>query len=982
MKRSIGLVLALLLGLLPSAFTQTATGNIYGTVTDESGAVLPGATVRISSAFGNAETTSGSQGDFRFLNLTSGSYKITVALSGFTTVNREVGVNVGTNVNLSFAVKVATVEETVTVTAEAPIVDTKRVGTSTVLTKEELAQVPSARDPWAMLRTVPGVILDRVNIGGNENGQQAMVTSKGDNGNNVMWNLDGVVVTDTGSLGSPSYYDFDAFEEVAVGTGGNDVRAQTGGVNINLSTRRGTNAFHGSVHYFLTDDKFQSNNLPDELKKDSRLFGAPPNVTKTPAEKGDHINKIKDYGGEVGGPLVKDKLWFYGTWGKQDIDIIRLNQTHDKTQLTSYNAKLNWQAGPSDMVSVFYFNGEKTKQGRGVGTGLQEADTFLWDQGGNYAGNPHGFLKAEWNHTFSANFYMSAKASNYQTGFFLHPKGGEINGTADFDAGVARGVFLRVDNTRPAKTANLDASYFKAATGGNHEFKFGFGYRKFNVTTTTHWGGDGLFAYNFGPGSSYVHVNRDARNATTANYVSGYLGDTFTKDRLTLNLGVRYDRQKAGNLESSVPAASVFDPENPLLALSWDGTNVAGRSDNPAPEVRWKDVSPRVGITYAVDDARKTVLRASYARYAAQLPSGKASFFSPFASPGSYFAYQWDDVNGDGLPSVNEVRTDLGPLYFNYVNPNDPNGPSRNKLDPNYQAQHDQEIVVGIDRELFPNFAVSAAYTYRKGSDFEWTPRTGFTTTDYSCTTRTRNGFSSLGCSPNSQKVLDNGNSRTLTTRPDYSRKYSGLELTLMKRLSNRWMSRGAFTYNNTKEYLDSSAALGNPTRTDSSTALLSGPQLDGGLYAIRSSGSGKGDTIIGAKWQVIVNSLVQLPWNVELAGAFFARQGHPRPIIFSRTLGFDGSTRVLATGQEVETTRYPTVKNLDLRLAKNVKLGKSTVVLSGDVFNVFNANTELNRGRRASSAAYNPATKAGAFGRLDEILNPRVVRFGVRFQF
>jgi hypothetical protein len=338
-------------------------------------------------------------------------------------------------------------------------------------------------------------------------------------------------------------------------------------------------------------------------------------------------------------------------------------------------------------------------------------------------------------------------------------------------------------------------------------------------------------------------------------------------------------------------------------------------------------------------------------------------------------------LNGDGLPDTNEVRTDLGPLYFNYVDPNDPNGPSKNKLG-DYKAQHDSEFIVGLDRELFANFAVSAAYTYRKGSDFGWSPRTDFTAADYSCSTSTRNGFTNLGCAPDHDKVLANGNSRTLTTRPDYGRSYQGFEVTLMKRLSNKWMGRVAYSYGKTDENIDGPAAINNPTRTDSSNLLVSGPQLDGGLYAPRSSGSGKGDTIIGAKWQIVANALVQLPWDSELSGAFFGREGHPRPIIFARTLGDDGSLRVLADGQQVETIRYPNVYNLDLRLAKNVKLGGSTVVLSAELFNVFNENTELNRGRRASSAAYNPVTKSGAFGRLDEILNPRVARFAVRFQF
>jgi len=111
MNRSLVLGLALLLGLAPGAFAQIATGNIYGTVTDQSGAVLPGAAVALTSDFGNRSTTSGSQGDFRFLNLDAGRYKLSVSLAGFSTVNRDVTVVTGENVNVTFGLKVATVEE-------------------------------------------------------------------------------------------------------------------------------------------------------------------------------------------------------------------------------------------------------------------------------------------------------------------------------------------------------------------------------------------------------------------------------------------------------------------------------------------------------------------------------------------------------------------------------------------------------------------------------------------------------------------------------------------------------------------------------------------------------------------------------------------------------------------------------------------------------------------------------------------------------
>ncbi len=967
LRKGAGFALALALAAVPAARAQVSNGNIYGTVNDSSGAVLPGVTVTLTSPYGTRTTTTGSQGEFRFLAVDQGKYNLKTALTGFAGQAREVMVNVGANVTLTFQMKVATVEETVTITADAPIVDVKKVGTATNITKEEIANIPNARDPWAMLRTVPGVILDRVNIGGNENGQQANFVGKGDNGDNTMWNLDGVVITDTGSVGaSPAYYDFDAFEEITITTGGSDLRAQTGGIGINLVTRRGTNKFRGSAHGYLTHDDFQSKNLPAELVGDPRLKGS---------DQGDHIQQISDYGFDFGGPIVKDKLWFYGSWGKQDIRLTRITQTADKTKLNSYNAKLNWQAGPNDMVSLFYFNGQKSKEGRAVGIGVQEEDSFLWNQGNLYATGPHGFVKGEWNHTFTPNLFVTGKYSfNNTGGFFLHPRGGDVNGTVDFDAGVARGAYLSVDNTRPAHTANVDASYFKSGKGGSHEFKFGFGYRKFNVTSTTHWGGNQLFSY-LGGGTGYVHVSRDAQNKTQADYWSGYAGDTFTKGRLTVNAGVRWDDQTSKNLPSSVPANKSFP--NILGAINFDGNT---------PEIKWTDFSPRVGVTLALDESKKTVVRASYARYASQLPSGQASFLAPAQSPGAYFAYLWDDTNHDGFAQPNEVRTDLGVQYFNYVNPNNPNGPSPNKLASDYKAQHDDEFILGLERELAADLAVSVAYTYRRATDATgWTPRTGFTSANYTARTFTSNGFSAVGYIPDGDLVLASGGSRTLGNRPDYHRTFQGFEASIIKRLSHHWMSRVAFTYNDPKEYIDGPGAISNPSRTDTDVignfSPLSGPLVDGGGYPTRSGGSGKGDAFVNAKWQITANALAQLPAGFELSGAFFAREGHPRPIVQRKVLGFDGPVRLLAV-PELDTERLPSVYDLDLRAAKNIRLGGTTFVLSADLFNVFNSSTELSRGRQASSPLYNPATHTGSFNRLDEVLNPRVFRLGMRFQF
>jgi len=610
MKRYLAIALGVLLLAAPGAFAQIRTGNIYGTVADAQGGVLPGVTVTLSGELGTRTAVSSSQGEFRFLALDSGRYTLSVTLAGFATATREVVVTAGENVNLPFVLKVAGVQETVEVTGETPLVDVKKRGTSTTMITDELQKMPNARDPWGVRKNVPGVMLDRMNIAGNENGQQANAGAKGSIEGDKMWSVDGLVVTDmTATGGSPSYFDFDAFQEIAVTTGGADLQVPAGGVGINLVTKRGTNKLHGGARGFLTHDDLQSSNLPDALVGDPRLE----NPDGSFRDKADHIQQINDYGFDLGGPILKDKLWFYGSWGKQDIRLVRLVGTNDRTQLKSYNAKLNWQATRNTMVSAFYFDGIKAKTGRSPGSGLNEPDTFLWDQANAYEENrPHGLWKVEVSQTFSPSFFVSAKAAYYNTGFGLFSRDEGQSYTYDYVAGQTVGSYYDYFPVRPQKTLDADANYFVQGFGGSHELKFGFGYRE---------------------GSP------DA----VGKYLDLYAGDVFTKDRLSINLGVRWDMQKAMNTPASAPANASFPDRLP-------GLEYAGDSSYP---IDWKDFSPRAGLSYALDAAQKTVARASYARYASQMQFTWVQDENPVA-PG-YLAYGWNDANADRLVQPDEV---------------------------------------------------------------------------------------------------------------------------------------------------------------------------------------------------------------------------------------------------------------------------------------------------------------------------------------
>src|SRR6185369_11361824 len=252
-------------------------------------------------------------GEYRFLNLAPGPYKITAALQGFTTMVRDnVIVSVGRNVELPLSLKIAAVAETITVSGESPVIDTRPTGTATNFTSDELTKIPTSRDPFALMRSVPGVLVDRVNIGGNETGQQSNFTMKGTRPQDAVWTLDGIVVTDTTLNGSsPTYFNFDNFQEIQISTSGQDIKQPTGGLGMNFVVKRGTNNFHGAFRGYFGNDGLQASNVPAELI----ALGA----TDATA---DHVKQISDYGFEFGGPIVAERAWFYGSFSNQDIRLV------------------------------------------------------------------------------------------------------------------------------------------------------------------------------------------------------------------------------------------------------------------------------------------------------------------------------------------------------------------------------------------------------------------------------------------------------------------------------------------------------------------------------------------------------------------------------------------------------------------------------------------------------------------------------------
>ncbi len=952
------LLAAVALAFAAAAQSQQLTGNVYGYVADEQGGRLPGVTVTLSGQGAPKSQTSDARGEYRFLSLSPGEYTLSYELQGFAKVTKtNVQVSVGQNTETSAELKLTSVAAEVVVQGEPSLLDTRQVQTGAVIDQQQLKAIPTARDPWVILQTVPGVQMDRVNVGGNESGQQSTYVGKGADATQNVWNLDGVTITDLGALGSsPGYYDFDSFQEVQATTGGSDVTAATPGVQLNLVTKRGTNDVHGSARFFLADGDWQWGNLPQEAIDQG-------------ATGGNRVNEVQDYGVEVGGPIVQDHLWAWAAYGRNQINLFNLQNAPDNTTLKDVNAKINASVFAGTSLTGTFSDGDKIKIGRNAS--FIRPPAASWNQDG-----PTRIWKGEVSQIASSSVFLNGSYSSMSSGFSLIPQGGlEINDLYINEAGQYIGSYLGYSTVRPQHQATANGSYFFSAGATGNELKFGFNYRTANVSSNSVWPGAGNVGDLGNFNAPVAQLTRQAVVKTDLSYYSGYLSDTITFGNLTVNAGVRYDFQHGKNLGSTTPANPVVPDLLPQITTT----------DQPYA-FEWSDVVPRVGATYALGKDKRTLLRASYSEYADQLGSADVSFLNPAALSAIY--YYWNDANGDHTITRDEVDLN-GPLVSFYgLDPNNPGSAvSPNIVDPNLKAGRTREIIGGIEREVMPDFVVGINYTYRKYDDALWFQRTGLTPADYEVAgTLTGTLYDGQAFSQPYYALrpgVDVPAGITMRNRPDWDTTYNGVEFEFQKRLTNKWMVRGSFTYADWKQHggpgscYDPTSDRGGINNLWPGTAvgLPTGSSCAGDDIAALPAGSASGaknEVFLNSRWQFNVGGLYQLPLGFAVAGNFFGREGYPYVQYLRLDPGDGLGTRDNVIGK-LGDHRYQDVYNFDLRLEKVINVNPLAVTLSADIFNVLNRGTVLQRNANLASPAYNT---------IIEVQSPRILRLGARVSF
>lgn len=956
--------LLLLVGVFVSA---QEFGDIRGTVKDAEGNPLPGVTVTLTGAkVGTMTAITTERGRFRFVSLPVASdYALKLELPGFKTVIREeLVVSYGRDVILEFTMEMTTLEEQITVVGQTPVIDAKRTQVGVNVTEEMIMSLPTARNPWVIMQMLPGMLIDREDVGGNEAGQQSSYYGHGSPDSDSTWNLDGANITDNSALGAaPAYLNISSYEEMQLNYGNNDIKTQTGGVQLNLITKRGGNVYSGTFYLDVERNAWQADNVPDGLKDIGYSAAG--------------INRVYLYGANFGGPIIKDKAWFYGSWGIQDIDALTLAGTSDKTWLASGYGKVDFQITPSTRLNAFVQYDNKNKWGRAwYGYTVQGPET-LWNQTG-----PGYFWKGQFEQMFGS-LYIDAKYIFTNGGFNLQPVQGVRTGDGSGNYMVRQyyPTFFMYGNVDDYGT-DRDQHYLSASgnlfledvLGGDHEWKFGFDYVVSTTTTFDYYEGNLTLAY-FGPDSSLPNgewweawLLRDYLINYWFNRYSFYIQDTFSVGRLALNIGIRYDREASMVKNADIPASPWLSQYMPALQL-----------DEFDPGVSWNVWSPRISLSYDLFGTGKDVIKLSAAIYGSQSGNGIAAFINPIGW--TEIDLLWQDANEDGRVTsdelwgydwgTGELKDPTDPDYWLWssssVNPDDPTSVTANNMfDPDYNSPKLYEFSASYEKELFTDFAARIEGYYKERRNGTWdigmlsdgtleTPDNYY----YAGTETEYTGYDYFG---RTQRF-------PYEYRTNYSNRfdrYMAAQFVVTKRLSNKWM-------------LDASFTLSDWTRHYEGDTIdpMNDEYYDGGVVAPESGGSGVQDIFVNSTWMFKFSGLYQLPYGINVSGVFTARQGYVLPTyvqVYRPGLGYKDIYGSPGGGGKFGDERLPNFWVLNLRVEKVFMISDTaSVTVAADGFNITNSAHALKQEARMD---------ADSFLQDQRILNPRVFRFGIRFNF
>jgi hypothetical protein len=988
-----------------------AAQTITGVVTDESGAVLPGVTVEGKSPAliePSRSVVTDEAGRYRMVNLPAGTYSVTFTLTGFNIATRP-GIQLTTDFTavVNMELKLGQQTEAITVTAEAPLVDTQSSAAPQIMSREVIDVLPTGRSAEAIGVLIPGVTLRAAgsgsisrDVGGSAMMNQSPLQFRGTS--DTVQVIAGMrrVYMRPGPEFNGVYVNDGAVQEMSFGTGAEAMDMGQSGMRVNIIPKSGGNVFHGSVLGAYTKDSLQSEmNIDDRLK--SLGFTNPTGLVK-----------LWDVNPSVGGPIVRDKLWFsssYRSWGVTNTAPIAFNAdtTHqlyipanenatDPGKIWDVTNRLTWQATPKDNVTAFIDNQKRTRARFSISSALAP-------EAASVNGFPTSTYQGRWTRIQNSNLVMEAGYQHFNSQNQVRYQDANFRSVWCFDnvltqKTTAPAYFSLTEQTTgitynagAACTNDFNSTEHYLATvtyiRGAHEAKIGgslFRGESYNPSQPL---GYASYTYRNGqPLSVTLRLPRAQTDQVKAD-VGLWAQDRWRLNRLTLNYGVRLDALRTGWPDQELPA-------NPFTE--------AARFERRDTFVNWKDVSPRVGGAYDLFGNGKTAIKGSVARYVGAETVGLTASGNPVSSISTTVTRTWTDLNGDRSifdPNMSLQAAELGPN----TNANFGKLVQTTTVDPAllegwFQRPYTYEVDLGVQHQLAARASATAMFYHRWSGNQLVMENTAISNADYSapfCLTAPADsrlpgggGYSVCNLydlSPSALGRVQNLITSASSIGSGVKQMNTGVDLTASIRMARVLVQGGVDLRRDIEDTCgiltgDHPAGTQFPFSGAGAGTITTSPETsifqDGSRYCDRDS---------GFRPDIKFSGSYELPWwGLQTSATYQNASGPtitstwavPNALIVP-SLGRNLSAGSTATKTiniiQPNTVFGDRLNQIDMRLSKKFELGAAArFAVNFDVYNVTNSNWII---------GYTP-TFGPNFERPTQVLAPRLFKVGGSFDF
>jgi hypothetical protein len=887
-------------------------GAIAGTVTDASGAVLPGATVTLTSAQGtvggNREVISDERGAYQFLRLVPGTYNVKAVLQGFRPFTQAgITVNSDQTSRADARLEIGAMEEGIVVSGEAPLLDTTSALKQTVITQEILESLPNRMDVWSITRVIPSITVSKVDVGGSESFLQSGVTVRGTD-NEGGYYIDGMDVSslDGEGDGATMYLDPYAFAESNFLAGNNPAESPRGGLVFNMVTKTGTNQLHGGGMFSGANRGMGFDNFSDALRADLLATLNPAVLAAVPNIKpGADINYIWDTGFWLAGPIRENKLWFSTSYHYQKLLQYFLgsynpdgSQTPDDHYLYTTNNKVAWQVSQDTQFSYFFTLQRKVNGHR---LGANFADSRASNSNNKYP-TVH---QVKWTKSQSSRLLFDASTSHFLVDdrFSRQPdvQDGDIARLDEVTnyATIALGTYSNNPMYRAVGIASV--SFFTTTHDIKAGYSLNYAKRTGNVYSTS-----GMRAiYRNGVPDRVQTYNTPVSSVTQDREQGLYIQDKWRPLRkLTLNLGLRFETNYGWMPETC-------QPQTPFIAAQCFA-GIEGAPD-------WNAVNPRFSLVYDLFGDGSTAFKLAANRYVVPVGVQVVGRVNPVRDTSDN--RQWFpqsrcgeaatlgcDRNGDLIPQLNELGPSSG---YNLG--------TTNRYADGYDWPNANEYTVELQRQLPGNLVLSGGYTRREKRHQLGVRNMAVPTETYTALNvveaNSKESITVYNQSPALRGRVDN----LWDNDPEMDSTYNGGDITLNKRLSDGWMLTGGISMGRNIGYVGV-ADLNNPNSK---------------LYSRGVEGN---DVPVSFR----MSGLYELPLGLSLSGSYQYQSGFPE----TTTVSVAGNTVTLTQGAQSVIVRprgdvrYPSLHQVDFSLRKAIRMGTRVFQPRLDIYNATNNAT------------------------------------------